>query len=612
MKKIISFLVAIIILAAPVFAAFDSPYHEYDGAVFSDVSASDWFAPYVNYAYINGLMRGISDDLFDPDGDMDRAMIVTVLWRTEGTPAPSGPSPFDDLREEWYRGAVVWAAENGIVNGTGKGKFSPDDPLTREQIAAIMMRFSTYKGYGVSARADISTFPDASKVDGYAVDPMRWAVGSGLITGSAQNGKIYLDPLGHATRAQVATILNRYLESEKDGATVTVDRGGRVALSEGVAPSPAAKTEDLSAGAAAFSDFAVRLFRETGEPGKNVLVSPLSVYTALAMTQNGARGDTLSEMERTLGLSAPDANGFLYTLTDSFDSGESAKLNVANSVWFTTDARFSVNKDFLKTNADWYGADIFAAPFDGRTLDDINGWVSGRTDGMIEKILDAIPPEAVMYLINAVCFEAEWAHRYAEASVKEDIFNNSDGTASTVEMMRSAENLYLEDGEAAGFVKYYAGGKYAFAAILPGEGVAPEEYAATLDGARLCGILKNRQSVNVDAYLPKFETEFDAELSSVLKNMGMVTPFDEDFADFSGLGCSEAGNLRISRVLHKTYMTLNETGTKAGAATAVEIVDKNASPWEDGKTVRLDRPFVYMIIDVATNVPIFIGSVNEL
>ena len=228
MKKIISFLVAIIILAAPVFAAFDSLYHEYDGAVFSDVSASDWFAPYVNYAYKNGLMNGVSATRFDPEGDMNRAMIVTVLWRTEGTPAPSGPSPFDDLREEWYRGAVVWAAENGIVNGTGKGKFSPDDPLTREQIAAIMMRFSTYKGYGVSARADISTFPDASKVDGYAVDSMRWAVGSGLITGSAQNGKIYLDPLGHATRAQVATILNRYLESEKDGSTVTVDRGGRV------------------------------------------------------------------------------------------------------------------------------------------------------------------------------------------------------------------------------------------------------------------------------------------------------------------------------------------------------------------------------------------------
>ena len=581
-------------------------------AVFSDVTASDWFAPYVNYAYKNGLMNGVSASLFDPEGDMNRAMIVTVLWRTEGTPAPSGAPPFDDLSEDWYRDAVVWAAENGIVNGTGKGKFSPDDPLTREQIAAIMMRFSAYKGYDVSARADISSFPDASKVDGYAVDPMRWAVGSGLITGSAQNGAVYLDPLGHATRAQVATVLQRYLESDKGGATLTVDRGGRALLSEFVASSPVGKADDLSAGAAALCDFAVRLFREAGEPGTNTLVSPLSVYTALAMTQNGARGDTLAQMEKTLGTSAADVNRFLYTLTDSFGEGDGAELTVANSVWFTTSSRFEVNRNFLKTNADWYGADIFAAPFDDRTLNDINGWVSGKTDGMIEKILDEIPSNAIMYLINTVCFEAEWAHKYEQTSVKDGVFTNSDGSTSTALMMRSEEGFYFEDGDAVGFVKYYAGGKYAFAAILPGEGVAPEEYAATLDGARLRRILENKRSVRVEAYLPKFETEFDAELSAVLMKMGMVLPFNEDFADLSGIGRSAAGNLYISRVLHKTFITLNETGTKAGAAAVVEISDKNASPWGDGKTVRLDRPFLYMIIDTETNVPIFIGSVNRL
>ncbi|MBR3423558.1 MAG: S-layer homology domain-containing protein, partial [Clostridia bacterium] len=196
-------------------------------AVFSDVPASAWFAPYVNYAYKNGLMNGVSATRFDPGGITGRAMIVTVLWRAEGSPAPAGASPFGDLTDGWYRDAVVWAAENGIVNGKAKGIFSPRDPLTREQFAAIMMRFSTYKGRDVSDRADLSRFPDAAQTDGYAVEPMRWAVGSGLVTGSSRNGKIYLDPLGHATRGQVAAILNRYLEGDAGSATLTVDRGAR-------------------------------------------------------------------------------------------------------------------------------------------------------------------------------------------------------------------------------------------------------------------------------------------------------------------------------------------------------------------------------------------------
>ena len=581
-------------------------------AVFSDVSSSDWFAPYVNYAYRYGLMNGVSAARFDPNGDMNRAMIVTVLWRTEGCPAPEGASPFSDLKAGWYRDAVVWAAQNGIVNGTGNGKFSPGDPLTREQIAAVMMRFSTYKGYDVSDRADLSRFPDAGKTDGYAVEPMRWAVGSGLVTGSPSGGKVYLDPLGHATRGQVAAILNRYLESDRGSATLTVDRGARVKLSERIDPTPAEVPDDLSAGAAAYSDFAVRLFRGSSSPGENTLVSPLSVYTALAMTQNGARGDTLAEMEAALGLGADDANGFLNALIASFRSGERAKMNVANSIWFTTSSGFEVNKSFLRTNADRYGADIYAVPFDDRTLNDINGWVNEKTDGMIEKILDTIPGNAVMYLLNTICFDAEWASPYYDKDVKEAVFRNSDGSESTVEMMGSEESFYLEDGGAVGFVKYYSGGQYAFAAILPEEGVLPEDYAATLDGARLGGILANKRPARVDAFLPKFEIEYGKEMSPVLRQMGMVLPFNEDLADLSGLGVSAGGNLYISRVLHKTYISVFEKGTRAGAATLVEIVEKSAAPSPDRKTVRLDRPFLFMIIDTETNVPIFIGSVNEL
>ncbi|MBQ7475690.1 MAG: S-layer homology domain-containing protein [Clostridia bacterium] len=205
---------------------------------FRDVGREDWFCPYVEYAYRNGLMKGVSDDLFDPESGMSRAMIVTVLWRIEGEPTPVCDAPFTDLSEEWYAAAVSWAAENGIVMGTAPDLFSPDDPLTREQIAAILKRYYDMKtaaetesgtaaetepadgepaepGDGTSGGgdADLSLFPDRGAVSEYAREAVGWAVGRGLLKGTASGGEILLDPQGGATRAQVATILCRYLTS---------------------------------------------------------------------------------------------------------------------------------------------------------------------------------------------------------------------------------------------------------------------------------------------------------------------------------------------------------------------------------------------------------------
>ena len=179
--------------------------------IFRDVQKDDWFCPYVTFAYRSGLMNGVAKDLFDPDGAMSRAMLVTVLWRVEGTPA-AGATPFTDLKESWYADAVCWAYENGIVKGTSKTAFSPDDPLTREQIAAILFRYAGAKGLDTSARGDLSKFPDRTSISAYAVESMEYAVGSGLITGDVgKNGKLILSPQGNATRAQVAAILRRFL-----------------------------------------------------------------------------------------------------------------------------------------------------------------------------------------------------------------------------------------------------------------------------------------------------------------------------------------------------------------------------------------------------------------
>lgn len=362
--------------------------------------------------------------------------------------------------------------------------------------------------------------------------------------------------------------------------------------------------------AARYADFAVRLFKACAAEGENTLVSPLSVLCALSMTANGAEGETLAQMESVLGMTRDELNAFYRSYISMLPSMEKSKLQLANSIWFTNDERFTVNGDFLQTNADVFGADIYKAPFDESTLQDINGWVEKNTDGMIPKILDKIPPEAVMYLINALAFDAEWDRIYKSNEVWNGEFTLEDGTKREAEFMHGDEYTYLNAGNAEGFMKFYSEGKYAFAALLPNEGVSVNELLASLDGAKLMEVLNGAEPETVVTAIPKFETEYSAELSEALTEMGMPDAFISELADLSGIGSSTAGNLYVSRVIHKTFISVDEKGTRAGAATAVEISDETAMLTEH--TVVLDRPFVYMLIDCETNLPFFIGTLMDV
>ena len=377
-------------------------------------------------------------------------------------------------------------------------------------------------------------------------------------------------------------------------------------LMEGVTPNKVTALNDLSDQNAAITDFAIRLFQTSEENGKNTLVSPLSVLCALAMTANGAEGETREQIEETLGMSVEELNIYLYSYMQNLPQGERYKLNIANSIWFTDHERFEVNRDFLQKNANYYGADIYKAPFDEQTLADINSWVNYHTDGLIPKALDNIPESAVMYLINAILFDAEWANIYNEYSVFNGKFTTEDGRQIDYEFMRSEESRYIEDGDAVGFIKYYSGGKYAFAALLPDEGVSVSEYLSGLDGEKLSAMLSGSSYDTVYATMPKFECEYDVEMSEILYGMGIVDAFSSSRADFSGLGVSDAGNIHISRVIHKTFIEVAEKGTKAGAVTIIEVEDEGAP--DEPKFVTLDRPFVYMLIDCENNIPFFIGT----
>ncbi len=384
-------------------------------------------------------------------------------------------------------------------------------------------------------------------------------------------------------------------------------------IMHGITPNPIESVQLSDVSNAAVTDFAVRLFQNSFDEGKNTLISPLSVLTALSMTANGAVGQTLSQMETVLGMPIGELNGWIHEYMQALPSEEKYKLSLANSIWFTDEESFTVNEDFLQLNADYYGAGIYRAPFDDTTCKQINEWVEENTDGMIKDILDKIPDEAVMYLVNALAFDAEWQTIYKENQIRDGIFTCEDDTERKAEMMYSTESRYLEDEDAVGFIKYYADRKYAFAALLPNEGVTVAEYAASLDGAHLQEMLKNAATATVQAAIPKFESEYDVEMSEILKAMGMPDAFNWSVADFSKLGSSTEGNIVINRVLHKTYINVDEKGTKAGAATVVEMnTESAAEPPQNIKQVYLDRPFVYMLIDCETMIPFFIGSMMDV
>lgn len=372
---------------------------------------------------------------------------------------------------------------------------------------------------------------------------------------------------------------------------------------------PAVPAEmDLNGAADAVTGFAVELLRQT-DTGGSTLLSPVSVVYALAMTANGAAGETLTQMESVLGLPLEELNACLRAYADQLPAEDGGRCSLANSIWLRDQAdRLTVEQSFLDAAAAYYDASVFRAPFDESTLRDINAWVSDHTGGLIPSIVEEIPESAVIYLINALAFEGEWEDIYREDQVHDGTFTTEDGQEQSAELMYGAESAYLEDDLAAGFLKYYQGQNYAFAALLPNEGVSLDAYLSSLTGERLRDLLAHPQDTVVQTAIPKFTAETTTELNDALSALGMADAFDVGLADFSAMGASTDGPLYISRVLHKTHLTLDERGTRAGAATAVQMAGSTADPL----SVYLTRPFLYVLMDCEAGLPLFIGTVRDL
>lgn len=354
--------------------------------------------------------------------------------------------------------------------------------------------------------------------------------------------------------------------------------------------------------------FAVNLFKECFDGRSNTAVSPLSVMLALSMTANGADGATLEQMESALGgIPIDELNRYLYDYTDALKSDEFCKLGIANSIWVKTGT--DVKKSFLQTNADYYGAQAFMADFDSQTLDDINGWVSENTDGMIDKIINKIDPQTFMYLINALVFEAQWSEPYEDVALSDGEFTSIDGSTSTVTMMHSSEYIYIRDekGGAQGFIKPYKG-NFEFAVLLPDEDIGIDMYISSMTEESLSSAFsQTRTDTVVTASMPKFKFDYSDSLVNELTSLGISDAFD-GIADFTRITDSSAC---ISDVIHKVHIEVDNYGTKAAAVTAV-IMNEAAAVFDDTVSITLDRPFVFAIIDKENKLPIFIGAVTDV
>ena len=382
-------------------------------------------------------------------------------------------------------------------------------------------------------------------------------------------------------------------QSEKSLETTDLMTGIKAASHETVKPDDAFKS--------AYGNFSVELLKKCFDGKSNTLISPLSVSSALTMTANGANGQTKDEMEKVLGSGMPldKLNNYLSSFGGSLTSGEGFKLKNANSIWFIKDNNFNVNNEFLQTNADFYHAEIYKRAYNSEIVNNINNWVSEHTDGMIDKLLDNGDALSNIALINATAFDAVWETYYFDNFVEDGTFTDANGNEQSVTMLISEESEYINGDNCTGFIKKYKGGKYGFAAILPDSNVSISDFVGLLNGDKLFKMLQNAESTNVVAKMPKFEYEYSAELSEALKALGMPTAFS-DSADFSGIS---GDKLLISDVLHKTKISVTEEGTRAVAATGVVM---SAAPDGD-KQVILNRPFMYMILDNETMLPLFAG-----
>ena len=382
-------------------------------------------------------------------------------------------------------------------------------------------------------------------------------------------------------------------------------------------PDPAPRS--LSAGeqelVRADNAFGLELFRQVNNNEEDIIfISPLSISMALGMTLNGAAGDTYAEMQSALhkkGLSAESINQSyqsLITLLVNLDP--EVTLNIANSIWYRDD--FNVLPSFEETNRTHFYAEIAALDFnDPSAKNTINNWVSEYTNGRIPSIVDNIPPEAVMYLVNALYFKGKWLYSFDPDRTELLPFQNLDQSVTETPMMQMQATLPLVETDLFSAVDLpYGDSLYSMTVLLPKDNVSLTDVTESLSSESWNTLTSTFSSKEVNIRLPRLALEYKHTLNEALQALGMSTAFDASQADFSAI--QPDADLYISRVLHKTFLEVNEEGSEAAAVTAVEVGVVSVGLDPPPVLFHVDRPFLFAIREAGSGSILFIGRVNRL
>ena len=358
----------------------------------------------------------------------------------------------------------------------------------------------------------------------------------------------------------------------------------------------------------AYLNLSTKLFTKLSEENKNVMLSPLSIMQALAMCANGASNETLKQIEEVISgsVSISALNKLMLDYVKNLPTTEETSFHNANSIWINELIGKDIDQEFIDTNMKYYSGEVNVEPFNSITAKKINDWVSNNTQDMIEEIIDDLDPMAMMVLVNALAFDGKWNQPFDDV-ISVD-FNNIDGSVSKVDMLAGEEDYYIETDDAVGFRKSYDGDGYSFIALLPKGDI--KEYVSSLSVERIINVHENTLPISVECKMPKFKNEYSLRMNELLMSLGIKDAFDASIADFSKMRRSRSRDLYISEVLHKTYIDVNEVGTKAAAVTGIMV--RMAAIIMDPKKVVFDRPFMYMIVDSKNDLPLFIGVVNEV
>lgn len=351
-----------------------------------------------------------------------------------------------------------------------------------------------------------------------------------------------------------------------------------------------------------YTDFAVRLAQNTNKDGENFYISPISVMYGLTLAANGAHGDTLTQFEKALGGSTYTLNRYFYFAMEGEYSDDSTKFNIGNSLWINSSTGYKPDKQYLNDVRTFFDAAVLSDDFEN-TEGNVEAWLKSK--GVSQNTKHIPKADDLMTSVNSLVLTADWNTSFAEDGTKAEKFTGSDGKQTDVDMMNGYAEYYIKDDKSEGFTKTFDGNCYGFAAIMPNEGVSIEDYIKSMTGKNLTNMFKSAEKKDVAVAVPKFSETTDYSFKDTLKMMGITDAFDSDKADFINMGTADE-NLCISDVVGEAEIYINEKAVNKDQTGTKKITSMRAD-----KKITLNRPFVYVIYDLSSKIPKYIGAYKK-